>query len=48
VYEYLVQVTGHDYERANRLIEEERKHAPDANRKEWIKRPIERFWRDNR
>jgi hypothetical protein len=46
-YEYLVQITGNNYEHANRMIEEERKRAPDADRKELIKRAIERFWRDN-
>jgi hypothetical protein len=48
LYEYLVQITGQDFERADRLIADERKKAPHADRMELIQRAIERFWRDNR
>ena len=47
-YEYLVQITGHDRDRADRLIELERSKDPRANRMMLIQRAIERFWQDNR
>ena len=47
LYDYLVQITGNDPKRANRLIEQESRKAPHADRMEWIQRAIERFWRDN-
>jgi len=48
LYEYLLQITGHDTDRVERLIEHERNMAPNADRVELIQRAIERRWRDNR
>jgi len=43
LYEYLLQITGHDRDRAERLIEQERKKAPHAARMDLIQRAIDRL-----
>ena len=48
LYEYLLQITGNDANRAERLIEFERNAASNDDRVELIQRAIERRWRDNR
>lgn len=48
LYEYLLQITGHDRDRAERLIEQERKKAPHAARMDLIQRAIDRLQQDNR
>jgi hypothetical protein len=46
-YELLLQITGKDRKRVERLIENERKIAPGAERKELIRRAIIRLLRSN-
>jgi hypothetical protein len=47
LFEYLVQISGNDRERAIRLVELERKQVPEAERADWIQMAIEHFRRDN-
>jgi len=47
LYIDLLITTGRDVERAERLIEYERRFAPDAERIELIRRAIERYLKDN-
>lgn len=48
LYQDLMQKTGHDSERVERLIEYERDNAPNADRAELLQRAIDRFLKDNR
>ena len=48
LYQDLLQKTGWDVERVERLIEYERKNTPKANQVELLQRAIERYLKDNR
>ena len=48
LYQDLLQKTGHDAERVERLVEYERSNAPGASRAELLQRAIDRYLKDNR